>query len=285
MRWIVAVQHGRGTTRWEAELNRLAHTHSCQVIRVDTANVGLHGPNANDAFEFSGYQVGLQSVLEQTARATDKGLASESHTLVFLNDTAFQSHVQRLVDALVTTAFNRACAELNPIKPIARGIEQHFAKAGFPGRQDGSYLSTWAFSLVGTTLDLQKVKFYNHDETSERFDKVVAPALAADYRLAVQHWLQPNHPLKGWYKAIPGAPVDRRTMQRKRQTIYLEHVLATRLDQLGFAVQALGDEKAFGQRALHQGLMALDRVNTNVLKLRHRWQHRSGRQRPQGDQR
>lgn len=263
--WLVAVQHGATAgTAWAALLGALETRPGCKVVRVDNSKCGVHLPDANEAFEFSGYQEGLARVLQQ-AKSDDVGDQQQcSYRIAFVNDTIVQSHSRFLAIYVLNRLLEDSSLPLD--EPVALGLKQFFNAEGFPGLDDQTYLSTWAFALSASREHLQSVRFYDDKETRMSFTEKVWPTLPTKYRQALEKWLRPSHPLKGWYKSVPWLPMDAETFGRKSLAIFLEHRLAERLQALGFKVQDLGAMHTGVAKWFYRALRGWDRVHTNLLK-------------------
>jgi hypothetical protein len=131
-----------------------------------------------------------------------------------------------------------------------------------------SYISTWAFGLVASLEQMQKIRFYSNDEVVDRFKDNCFPYLPNDYKNFLNNWLQPTNLLNGWYKAIPGTPLEECIFIRKSLTIYLEHSLPRKLALQGFSTVDISEVLPLPKATLINILRIIDRLNINYLKLK-----------------
>jgi len=261
--FLIVVQHGdAASTALQRMLVQLQRRCDFSLVHVRTdSKPGFALPDPNVAVEFSGYQDGLARAL--AAMAPDR---DEPMTLVFTNDTAAYSHVRRLalqvLEALVTL-------------PAALGQDRVVAGLAMPAdpalrqvTQSDLYLSTWAFALRARPSILRGIRLFDEHETLASFAAEVLPSLTPQYLTWMRQWLEPVHSLKGWYKAIPGVPLDDVTRERKRVAIYLEHRLIARMAQQGFVAIDVGSLLRPQQAAVLRHLRLADRARVNWLKLR-----------------
>jgi hypothetical protein len=268
---LVAITHGQGPAqqRLDLMLRAIQARHSCRVehVRTDRAP-GQFLPDPNQAFEFSGYQEGLLRLLNDAAWLAASPTADAFRVVIFINDTIVNGHSRRLVQRLLLSLLQLQS------KPWQRPALVGLATLPFAAVKSvagvSGYVPTYAFGLCGRVEDLRRVSFFGTPDLAPEFLRHTWPALPAAYVQHVQGWLEPSHLLKGWYKAVPGRPLDAATRQRKQQTIYLEHSLPARLARLGFELVDLVSLAAWPGRLQFEALKLLDRAHVNRLKLRKR---------------
>lgn len=222
------------------------------VNAVDTARNDLG--SINDAFEFSGYAVGMSRVLEQIDN-------NDPVRIIFCNDTVFNAHDRYYVQALLN-AFHD-CAETAPaILGCAESVP--------PGTpvDHRVYFPTFAYAIQGTRVQLERVQLFDQVFGSIEQWRIFWETLPELYRRSVDLWLQPTSALKGWYQALPGHPLPERTLFRKRFAIYQEHTLVDRVCQQGFRVV----DMCAPSRRLRAGRL-WDRIVGNLNKWSYRIQH------------
>ncbi len=242
-------------------------------VRTDIApSQCLTAPN--EAFEFSGYQEGLQRLLTDSDWAGDD---SAARLIVFVNDTITTSHATMLSRFLMTQLL--ALDEQRVASPALVGLAMGASGAILAATGGLGYASTYAFALLGQVEQLRQVRFYEPNEVVHRFAQELLPNLPADYVASVRGWLEPQHPLMGWHNAIPGCPLDPATRLRKQLAIHLEHTMPQRLRRLGFAFVDLGALLPPTQRLRLRLLRLVDRLYINRLKLRVRLPQLLGLQR------
>lgn len=253
---LVLVEYGPGP-RPELEL-RLSGL-DCIVERVRTdSSPGDVLTNPNEALEFSGYQEGLARIMKRYSGAPDDAM-----TIVFVNDTLAGGHAPALSSLLL-----RELPRLRHTdRPLLVGLRMPFDQfiASVTGTE--GYVSTWAFALCGPRRILERVRFYEPDEVLSCFD---SSSLPEAYRSFLQRWLAPTGFFSGWYKALPGVPLDPKTRRRKELAIYLEHRLPDRLSQLGFQTVDIGKMLPNWSAVWRNLLHHVDRLYVNRLKLERR---------------
>ena len=239
-------------------------------VRTDIAP-GRCLAQPNEAFEFSGYQEGLQRVLADSRWA---GPSKQPQVVVFVNDTITTSHAT----VLTRYAMSQLLAlDLRLVKaPALVGLTMKAQGAILAASGGLGYASTYAFALVGTLEQLRRVRFYGPAEVASRFAGEVLPGLPAAYVATVRAWLEPTNLLSGWHNAIPGRDLSPETRLRKQLAIHLEHTMPARLRELGFAFIDLGSVLGPGQRLRLRLLRQLDRLYINRLKLHVRLPHLLG---------
>jgi hypothetical protein len=119
--------------------------------------------------------------------------------------------------------------------------------------------------------DLLKFRFYDGEVSVNNFYEKKYLDLPLNYREYVDSWLHPKSFFRGWYKAIPGKPLDYKILRRKRYAIYLEHSLPFRSKKLGFNLISIFSVVG-GVRYVSLRLLAfLDRLFINYLKIKIRF--------------
>lgn len=263
--WLVVVEHGNGPrSTLDRLLTQVQRATACHVERVRTDQApGQVLPDPNEALEFSGYQEGLARLL---ATCPDDAARDEPVTIVFANDTLIAGHVRGLA-LLVLEALLRLSPQSGRERLlVGLNMPIHPAMCAVTGPY--GYISTWAFALHARPSQLRSVRFYAETEVMSRFQRLIQPTLPETYRLWLASWLEPKHLLRGWYKAMPGVPLDQTTRLRKELTIYLEHGLVARLAALGFNALDVA-ELLSGPGATELAVLRrLDRAHVNWLKLR-----------------
>ncbi len=248
-------------------LQRLAQDAGATLLPVRTDRVPEPGQlEPNRAFEFSGFQDGLQTALALTEGASETDVLR----LVFVNDTVFRAHLPGYGSALL-----RALLAVRPPAPpggACVGIEGPVpGDLSAEGRAIRRYVSTWAFAVCASRAAIQNLRFFEAEITEAAFAGTVWPGLPAGYRASIDSWLEPLHYLKGWYQAIPGRPLDAATRWRKRHSIYLEHTLALRAERAGIALLDIGATVSSPANRVRWATLRLaDRLFVNGKKLQHR---------------
>jgi hypothetical protein len=265
---LVSIEHGQGPAqqRLGQMLSALQARHACRVERVRTDRApGEQLRDPNEAFEFSGYQEGLLRLLRDAPWCGASTSANNYRVVVFVNDTIVGGHsrllVRRLLDSLL---------QLQGVKwqqPALVGLATVAFDAVKSVAGPLGYVPTYAFALVGRIDDLRRVSFYADAELASTFQRHTWPHLPSAYVAHVQAWLEPQHLLKGWYKALPGRPLAPATRERKRLTVYLEHSLPARLAPLGFGLLDVAAMPGWPGRMSFRALKLLDRAHVNRLKL------------------
>jgi hypothetical protein len=265
---LVSVEHGQGPAQHKLGhlLAEMQRRHGCRVERVRTDQApGQRLPSPNEAFEFSGYQEGLLRLLHNAAWCGSADSANVFRTVAFVNDTIMEGHSRLLVQQLLAELLRlhrRPWQQPSLVGLATIPFDAVKAVAGPLG-----YVPTYAFALVGRVEDLRRVRFYGDDALAGNFQRQIWPGLPAAYAQHVTGWLEPQHLLKGWYKALPGQPLEAATRERKQLTVYLEHSLPARLAQMGFGLVDLAALPAWPGRLRFEALKRLDRAHVNRLKL------------------
>lgn len=268
--YLVSVEYGEDNRdNITAFLDFLETSTGCKIIRVRTdLTHGMTLQNPNEAFEFSGYQDGLNAVM---ARIESESYGSDKNSVcnvVFINDTWLTGHLKIFSSVLIKALLNLKTKPDGgsnfvglrmPVSPEINSIA-----AG------SHYISTWAFSLVGPLSEIKKISFYEPCQTSESFESECMPLLPNDYICFLKGWLQPRNILRGWYKSTPGFPLNHAVFCRKSLTIYLEHTLPMKLAGFGFKVCDISNEVSILSAVFFIFLRAIDRIYVNYLKLKRR---------------
>lgn len=248
-------------------LRGLAQEAGASIVHVRTdRKPGLSLADPNCAFEFSGFQDGLQAALDRVLGPDAAGWIR----LVFVNDTVFRSHLPPFARALVAALL--AVPAPGQRGGMCVGLAGRVSASLDPGTGDpGHYVSTWAFAVIATRESLQRLRFFDDGATRAAFAATVWSTLPEDYRNSIDTWLEPVHYLKGWYQALPGRPLDADTRERKRFSIYLEHTLAQRAARAGIGLVDIGDTgtNVLARFAWNAGRLA-DRIYCNLDKLQRR---------------
>ena len=268
--YLISVEYG---DEYSAELQKIyktiARDYQCNIIRVRTdQDFGRFVLNVNEAFEFSGYQEGLEIAIRECRARNEGGLNESRCTFVFVNDTWLVGHLRSLGLLLIKHMLQRrhVQGELSTFFGLLMASDDKTSTV----IGDQSYISTWAFGLTASLYDMQGVRFYNEREICGDFKQNTLPSLAPEYRKFLESWLQPTNIFRGWYKAIPGVPLDDLSMERKSLTIYLEHSLPSRLALHGFEMVDISDLLPLFDAILINFLRRIDRINTLYLKLKMR---------------
>jgi hypothetical protein len=274
-KFAVVVDYGAASTaRSRLEMSRMSARYDAQVIAVDTS-IDLRlkgGRTVNSAFEFSGYQYGLDQVVDALAMGEGARIR-----VCFVNGTAFTSHLRQIVHHAVSQAF-AGSTEMNERVRLS-GLVHRCGDAKAAVATLGYYVPTFAFGLAGPARMLARVSLYNPDAVGRDALAQRYEAAGTAYESAIARWLSPLSLWGGWYKAIPGQPIDEETAYRKRLAIYLEHALPGWLAAQG--VEVGGDASARGTLS-RTVLMSADRLYTNVAKLKFRAEWWWRRKRPGG---
>jgi hypothetical protein len=263
-RFIVCVDFGPANMASTVRaLEPHARHFGARLIPVDTsAPVFLRdGTPVNAAFEFSGYQHGLEQAL---ALAEPAGPAAPV-AVAFVNRTAITSHVRPMLRHALRQAF--AGGAPDGLAPRLRGFRHRCGPLKTAVAVLGYYVPTFAFSLAGPLRQVAPVSLYDRTAVGAEPLALKLGSAGADYGRMVDRWLSPTSLLRGWYQALPGRPIDDATRYRKSLAIYLEHALPSFVAAQGVVVDG---QPAGRERLLVDGLMWMDKAFVNLLKLRHR---------------
>lgn len=263
MRFVVLVEFGErpvadATRRLQPHLRRWAAT----LIAVDTSTqlTLRDGTPVNDAFEFSGYQYGLERAIDAAA-SVENALVQ----IAFVNGTAFRSHLPAMLRYRLRSLFSSR-GDGGVERPRADGFFHRAGPRNAAVVSLGFYIPTFAFSLSGGAADLDRVSLY--DRGAVGVDGLAARLRAAGetYARAIDEWLSPVRMLRGWYQAVPNRPLDAATIYRKKLAIYLEHSMPAWLRSQGVELA-----RPQGSRTtVADLLMSMDRLYVNALKVRFR---------------
>ena len=226
---------------------------------------GDHIIEINQAFEFSGYQEGLEHILKYI-ESCEFEKNHKSHTIVFLNDTMFSGHI-KLLTRFVLNSFLCLSKQTSSSEARLTGLMTSSDTTIALVAPNTGFFSTWIFMLEGSLSELRKVKFYDPNVVFVDFIDNYYNCLPLPYRRSVDEWLQPTRLLSGWYKSVPGRHLAQSTLDRKRFTIYLEHTLPHRLHENSFQVVCLSQRLRPTKKILLALLRFMDRCYINFLKL------------------
>ena len=163
------------------------------ILFIDTSDV-------NNYFEFSGYQHGLNKVLENDF---------SKKKVIFINDTIFKYHYFPVFKSLLKDVLN-----YQPINTISGLIENRGLYVNIP---------TCFFSIYADKDILNNIKFHPDKESlTETEIRSLYHLDEVNFNKRVNDWLYPTSFLKGWYKANPYIRISNSTYLRKRLAIYLE---------------------------------------------------------------
>jgi hypothetical protein len=186
---------------------------------------------------------------------------------MFLNDTALSSHVQLLTEFILKKL---PVLSRGSIDRVVYGIRASFPESRGAVNNSGIFFSTWAFAVIASPKELAYGNVFDGGLNRARFS-IIWKTLPHEYTQKVDEWLEPKKILKGWYKAIPGVPLDCGVRERKRFSIYLEHSLLMRFQRLGFACIGLEDAFPAEDRVIFATLIFFDRVFVNLIKVWNRF--------------
>lgn len=197
------------------------------LVTVDTSqdivinNKIIRNNILNKYFEFSGYYFGLKKVKEI--------VGDENVRVIFINDTIFDSHLTMFYIKMINDLSNIQFEESNLITGIVQNKPNY----------DIIPTCIFSFNIVDwescfETLLPEEFQL-NIDSPIEEID--VNNLFIGDekiYHSRVNDWLEPKSIFKGWYKASPFKETDKKTIERKKLTIYLEHRLLLYSKSMGF---------------------------------------------------
>jgi len=268
--WLVYVEYGETPQWYTRVLYEMSSKYGAELVRVRTdVSPGKSLDNPNIAFEFSGYQDGLNHVVERfKAMHVDVGrnLGSNRINLIFLNDTFFYGHPKYVARVLLSLLLRRSDtlgANIVGLKMPATLAVQSVAGLD-------SYVSTWAFKLSGPLDCIEQVRFFDDEMTVEDFHEKFYIRLPSIFVAHVDDWLSPQKFLRGWYKAVPGTALPNSTRRRKEVTIYLESSMPQRLARLGFSQLDVGETGGQFQRLGVRALKTVDKIFVNIIKMKTR---------------
>ena len=217
--------------------------HDCHIVEIWTnPKVNTCNADINEAFDAC-YQFGLNTIKDQF---DEEGF----HKIIFINDTAFQSHVTIFTKFLLKKMKHNNVLDDHRLIGIQANIPSNCAdNCVIPGvlSINSAIYDDWEGGRLS-----KKFKFYDN-ETLEFFQKdTLNTKLSSTHIQYVDLWLNPRSILKGWYKSLPKYPLDTKTLRRKKFTIYLEHSLALR--NIGVRQQNIADN-----------LISFDKIIFNIL--------------------
>ena len=184
------------------------------IIRTDFPDF-KKGNGVNDAFEFSGYQAGLDFYITEKIDSINK--------VVFLNDTIFDGHLFIYIIFLILSFENFRYE--STMKSIFFGVLDDKVLAPYIDFDVKSFLHTYAFGVVFKDTSIVNFKFYNAETKSLHFNEKCWIFLSEEYKKFVDEWLTPVCLFRGWPKSSYYNKISNQTLLRKRNTIYLEHSL------------------------------------------------------------
>ena len=188
-------------------------------------------PGSNDYFEFSGY---LELV---------KSMRTEGPYII-ANDTWFKTHHSALWGRLLRNFF-KADVRKDCVFGDIRTEASAFVEKPSP------YLSSWIFYIPNKAVLTQ---------FQACLERAIVTAREANFSRQyldyVAGWLQPKNRLYGWH--MPSA--DTCVLERKRNSIYIEHQLNAELLNAGFDLVSLGHH----QKGLYGLLRLIDRLQTRL---------------------
>jgi hypothetical protein len=266
--YLVSVEYGnKNGTDFHKIYKSIESHYNCKIIRVRTdQRAGRFVSSINEAFEFSGYQEGLEIAIHDCKMRNDFQSPNSRCTFVFVNDTWLPGHLSSL--GLLLIKHMLLLRHIPGDLPAFVGLKMPVNDAICSITGGKPYISTWAFGLIGSLNDMQKVSFYNEGEVFGGFRENCLQYFSDDYKHYLKSWLQPTSLLKGWYKTIPGIPLEESVFTRKSLTIYLEHSLPGRLALQGFHITDICETLTPFKAALIKALRKIDRLNVVYLKLR-----------------
>lgn len=183
-------------------------------ITGNYSNVKLHhidtaiNAQFNIAFEFSGYQHGMQKVLREDN--------SKNLRIIFINSTFFDAHIKILSNKIL----HHLLTEDLPINSCT-GIKNY---KNTLSQEVDYYFTTWIFMLYCKREFFQNFQFHG-TQTCTEFNEKTYYQLPKKFIQETEEWLQPRWIHKGWYQATPFKKTKENHLIRKRYAIYLEHKL------------------------------------------------------------
>lgn len=268
--YAVIVQYGDKLNRDILRLSRLLQKyHNCTtfIIRTDINQAHRYLKNTNEAMEFSGYQEGLLTVLSHCAEASIPN--NDSASIIFINDTIITGHTTYYWRLLIRIIVQYAIKNKNT-KNIFTGITSPLPESFRTHYGSHSYISTWLFAIKADISALKDFKFYNESEKFSNFETHTSSKLPKSYFQAILKWIEPNHWLKGWYKATPGIPLPPTEKRRKIMSIYLEHQLPIKLNKFNIKTVDIRLHLSAWLKLLTLILINIDRIYINAIKIKYR---------------
>ena len=188
-------------------------------------------PGSNDYFEFSGY---LELVMSMHTEGP----------YIMANDTWFKTHNSALWSRLLQNFF-KADVRKDCVFGDIRTEASAFVEKPSP------YLSSWIFYIPNKAVLMQFQACLKRAIVTAR-----EANFSPDYLDYVAGWLQPKNRLYGWH--MPSA--DTSVLERKRNSIYVEHQLNAELLKVGLDLVSLGHH----QKGLYVLLRLIDRLQTRL---------------------
>jgi hypothetical protein len=248
----------------------LVDRYRAKLLVIDTSRdeTFLDGRHINEAFEFSGYQYGIDSLCDEVTANGSPTQAATHIKVIVLNGTAFSSHLKCITRKFVE--FMIRVADQPITKPMAVGLrwEAHGAIRDIAKR--GYYIATFLFGLTATVGELRRCRFYDPTIVGQKPFAHFRTSLSKGYNELIDEWLSPTRFFGGWYKASPFRQTDSSVLYRKQLAIYFEHTLPVRLAAAGFSLVSTNVNGPFFIRLQFVALLIVDRIYVNLLKLWHR---------------
>jgi len=203
--------------------------------------------------EFSGYQYGLEQVLSSSD--------SNFLNIVFINDTFFSSHLKILAHSLLNDILKRLSKNKNQ---MVSGYSQALHQAPVDNMSFDLYFSTWIFALSFERSSMSDFSFYSYkgveiDLLKERLSK--------GYLSQNLRWLQPESFFRGWHKAIPYKTIAVRDLNRKMNSIIIEHMLLYQLKTI-YRFKSL--DFSMNGSLKYKVYFMFDRIFVNIMKIKFR---------------
>jgi hypothetical protein len=261
--YVVYVAHGH---RVDLDIYRIFSSSNVRLVIIDTSRVkGEFVEGINDWFEFSGYQEGLLKILALISKSNSP--PTMKHSVIFLNSTAFESHVPLLTSFVFRQFIGLATASSMLSAPRVVGLMMDGGAAVASITKNNFFMSTWIFMVEGCYLDLKRFRFYDEGKNFKNFCAGEYLSLPCNFKGAVDAWLQPVNFYGGWYKSAPGVPLPEETLNRKRFSIYLEYNLRNVISAHGFINLSVVDFVSGVNRAIFSALLFFDRIYVNIKKI------------------
>jgi len=195
-------------------LNYLFFRDQFIIIRTDVLDIE-NGNGVNDAFEFSGYQAGLNFYIKEKIDSINK--------VIFLNDTIFDGHLFLYILFLIFSFQNFKYE--STMNSIFLGVVDNKVLAPFCEFEVKSFLHTYAFGIIFQDTSIVDFCFYKADNKYYNFNDKCWIFLSNEYKKFVDGWLNPVSLFRGWPKSLFYKKISNETLLRKRNTIFLEHNL------------------------------------------------------------
>lgn len=207
----------------------------------------------NQYFEFTGYYYGLKNVMSCLSQ-----LANKTHSILFVNDTIFDSHFTFLFKFQLIDLMKKALLDNS-----FYGLRE--------SRPHGYIIPTCFFMVCGKKEVLENISFfpkqlYMGSTLVDRCTLDVEELYVGDkeaFNYHINEWLFPKNFFRGWYKALPFKKISIEEYKRKRTTIYLEYSIVGLFESLGLRYMT------FDSYFINK-LVLINRLYVNVLKLQYR---------------